>query len=661
MTVRFGVLGPLRAWDERGRSLPLKGPRHRAVLARLLVAHGRLVPLDTLIDDLWEEEGPPAGAASAVRTFVAALRRALEPERAPRAPARLLVTEGPGYALRVAPETVDALVFERTVTGAQGPPDEGALERALEAWRGPAYADVAHTGWARAERARLVELRSGAVEELARLRLARGATGRVIADLDAHVTDHPWREEAWYLLASALYRADRQAEALAVLQRARTLLADRLGLDPGRALGRLEQDILRQSEHHDPRLASAGTAPVEDERVDRLWHSTARAYEKGPGTRTRLESTVGLLRSLALTGADGLRAARDRRSQTIDAALASGDADLTARIIGAYDVPAVWTGSDDPEQAARVVRAAEQALSEAGPAVHPTVRARLLATVALESRGSRGERPARAAAEAERIARDLADPALTVFALNARWMQTFSRPGLSRRRGRIGTELVELSERHGLDSFEILGHLIGVQTHAAHADVEGADHHAHRADALARRHERPLVGVFTDWYRALRLDLTGQDPERVARAYRAAAERTRGAGMPGLERGLAPLALLCLRVRHGLPWRREAERVDDWGPHLPWVRPLLLASEHPERASAVLAQAPAPVPGLLMEAHWGLLAHAALALGERPTLLRTRTALEAARGEHAGAASGLFTLGSVDDLLDRLQRALGAG
>lgn len=91
MQVRFGVLGPVTAWDAPGGSIALKGPRHRAVLARLIMARRRVVPVTRLVDDLWDE--PPAGAVSAVRTFVAALRRALEPERPPRTPARLLVTD----------------------------------------------------------------------------------------------------------------------------------------------------------------------------------------------------------------------------------------------------------------------------------------------------------------------------------------------------------------------------------------------------------------------------------------------------------------------------------------------------------------------------------------------------------------------------------------
>ncbi len=152
--VEFGVLGAVAAWDDTGEPIALKGPRHRAVLARLLVARRRVVPVPRLVADLWGDD-PPADAVGTVRTFVAALRRALEPERPRRAPARLLVTEGPGYALRAEPSHVDAWRFESAVASAVDLPPARAVPRlteALELWRGPAYADFAEEPWARAER-----------------------------------------------------------------------------------------------------------------------------------------------------------------------------------------------------------------------------------------------------------------------------------------------------------------------------------------------------------------------------------------------------------------------------------------------------------------------------------------------------------------------------
>lgn len=711
MRVAFGVLGPVAAWaetgdgpgkglatgpeDAPGAALALKGPRHRAVLARLIIARRRVVPVARLVEDLWPEraawerggQGPgigpspspspeppadPADPVGALRTFVAALRRTLEPDRPPRAPARLLVTEGPGYALHAGPDTVDAWRFEQALAeaGALPPKDVLALlQRALGWWRGPAYAEFADQPWAHAERSRLAELRLHAVERQAEARLALGLAAEAAADLDAHTAEHPWREDAWRLLALALYRTGRQGDALAVLRRARTLLIEQLGVDPGPGLRALEADILGQA---DDRLEpGAGGA-------ERVWAQAAAAYDRTvpTGARARLESTVGLLRNLAVTGGGGLEAARRHRVAAIAAAEELGDTELAARVIGAYDVPAIWTRVDDPGQAARVVAAAERTLAALPPGAQAASRTRLLATIALESRGagSGGERGPQAARLAEEAARRLDDPALLAFALNARFMQTFQRAGLAPERDAIGAELVELSARHGLFTSEVLGHLIRLQAGSARADFTAADRHAAAAERLAERHELPLVGVFTRWYGALRLAETGTF-EAAEAAYRDAAAHLTGAGMPGLERGLLPLALLSLRLRHGrgllVPAEAEAEvdaeadaeidaEIDaDWGPYEPWTRPLLLLAQdrRPEAATALRAT-PAPPRDLLYEAMWTLTARAALALDDAPAMRRAHAALAPAAGELSGAASGLLTLGPVDGHLRDLAAAL---
>ncbi|WP_345428264.1 BTAD domain-containing putative transcriptional regulator [Actinoallomurus vinaceus] len=664
--VVFGVLGPVVAWDDAGESIALKGPRHRAVLARLIVARRRVVPVTRLADDLWED--PPEDATGAIRTFVAALRRALEPQRPPRAPARLLVTEGPGYALRAEPDAVDAWRFERAVTAATTPPPAGApvalpfagvsttlrpaevlarLDEALGWWRGPAYAEFADEPWARAERSRLAELRLHAVERRAELRLTLGLAAETVPDLDAHVAEHPWREHAWRLLALALYRTGRQGDALAVLRRARTLLVEQLGVDPGPALRELEADILAHAARLDPEPGSA---------AGRVWAQTAAAYDRAvpSGARARLESTVGLLRNLAVTGGSGLQEARRHRVAAIAAAEELGDAELTARVIGAYDVPAIWTRVDDPEQAAHVVAAAERTLA-AHPAGQEAARARLLATIALESRGTRAARGPEAAREAEEIARRLDDPALLAFALNAAFMQSFDRAGRAPRRDEIGAELVTLSARHGLSAFEILGHLIRLQARSALGDLPGADRHAAAADRLAERHERPLVGVFTGWYAALRTAATGSE-EAAEAAYRDAAARLDGCGMPGLERGLPSLALLSLRVLHRRPARTDEDA--DWGPYEPWARPLtLLAKGRRTAAAAALRDVPEPPRDLLFEALWCLTAQAAIAVGDRETMERAHAELSPAAAE-LSAGSGLLTVGPVSRHLDDLAAAL---
>nr|WSY58054.1 winged helix-turn-helix domain-containing protein [Streptomyces sp. NBC_00886] len=655
MEVAFGVLGPVAAWDGAGDVIALKGPRHRAVLARLLVARRRVVPVSHLVEDLWAgQEEPPADAVGAVRTFVAALRRALEPERPPRTPARLLVTEGPGYALLAEREAVDAWRFERAVTAAgtlSGPHALARLEEALGWWRGPAYADFGDEAWAGAERSRLTELRLHAVERRAEAHLALGQAAQAVPDLDAHVAEHPWREDAWRLLALALYRTGRQGDALAVLRRARSLLVEQLGADPGPALRRLEADILDHAPHLNPRP---------DGPAEQVWAQAAAAYDRtvASGARARLESTVGLLRDLAVTGGGGLEAARRHRLAAITAAEEMGDTELTARVIGAYDVPAIWTRVDDPRQAADTVAAAEHTLAALPPDAHLAARARLLTTVALESRGTRSARGPQAARQAEDIARQLNDPALLAFALNGVFMQTFHRAGLAPQRDEIGVELIALSARHGMVTYEVLGHLVRLQSRSALADFAGADVHAAAADRLAERHELPLVGVFTQWYRALRLAATGSPrPTEVATAYQDAARRLDGAGMPGLERGLLPLALLCLRLRHGQP--AQTDTPIDWGPYEPWARTLvLLAHGRPTEAAAALRSLPDPPRDLLFETLWCLAAHAALAVDDRDTMERAQAELASAAGELAGAGSGLLTLGPVAQHLDDLGAAL---
>lgn len=250
------------------------------------------------------------------------------------------------------------------------------------------------------------------------------------------------------------------------------------------------------------------------------------------------------------------------------------------------------------------------------------------------------------------------DPALLAFALNGTFMQTFHRAGLAPQQDEIGAELVALSARHGMVTYEVLGHLIRIQSRSALADFPGADRHAAAAEQLADRHELPLVGVFTQWYRVLRLAATGNPrPTEAATAYQDAALRLDGAGMPGLEHGLLPLALLCLRLRNGQP--AQTDEHIDWGPYEPWAHPLVsLARDRPDEARAALGSLPDPPRDLLFEALWCLAARAAIAVDDRRTMERAFAELTPAAAELAGAGSGLLTLGPVVHHLDSLSAAL---
>ncbi|MCM3299150.1 winged helix-turn-helix domain-containing protein [Streptomyces pseudogriseolus] len=628
--MRIDVLGAVRAFRDDGSPVPLGGPRHREVLGRLVAAEGRMVTTETLVDDLWADQ-PPARAVGALRTFVAALRRALEPGRPPRTPSGVLVTEGPGYALRLPREDVDVHRFQDVLARARRTPGEvAALGEALAAWRGPAYADVTGSAWAERERVRLEELRAEAVELRARHLLDRGEGSGLVTDLREHVAGHPWREPAWTLLARALHHTGRRADALDTLRRARTTLTDQLGLDPGADLLRLETDIL------------GGAAPS--------------ATWTGPGVPLGPRTTVDLARTLALAGGDALVRSRSDRLAAITAAERTGDLALTARIIGAYDVPALWSRADDPAQSRAVVEAAVRTLAALGPHADADLTVRLLATVAVESR-SAGLTPAErdrardAARRAEALARDLGDPALLAFALNGVFLQSFTRPGLAAARDRTGAEILDLATAHDLPAFAVLGRLVRLQSASALGDLDTASAHAEAAERLAAATEAPLVPLLTAWFRARvaaarSTEPGGPSPATVAAHYRTADAALRTAGMPGLHRGLLPLALLGLRLLHGRP--APADLRLDWGPYRPWTEPLLLLDQGREaQARTALTAAPAPPPDHMQEALWCLTARAAVRLGDRDTAARAATALRDARTEHAGAASGLLTLGPV--------------
>ncbi|MFF9164816.1 BTAD domain-containing putative transcriptional regulator [Streptomyces longwoodensis] len=248
-------LGPIEA-VVGGRPVDLGAPKQRALLALLASAVGRPVACDVLVEELWAGSPPPA-ALSSLHAYVANLRRVLEPHRAPRTRPTVLRTSGRGYLLERRSVDVDVDRFTERAALAWQLQDSGdphgalrAFDQALALWRGPAYAEAADSACVRPDGARLQELRLSATEGRCAALLAAGAHEIAVADLEAFVQDHPLREYGCELLGLALYRAGRQAEALAVLRTHQRRLARELGIDPRPALQRLQQQIL----HHAPSL-----------------------------------------------------------------------------------------------------------------------------------------------------------------------------------------------------------------------------------------------------------------------------------------------------------------------------------------------------------------------------------------------------------------------
>jgi DNA-binding SARP family transcriptional activator/DNA-binding beta-propeller fold protein YncE len=247
--MEFRILGPLEV-EEDGRLLKLGGAKQRAVLALLLLHANEVVSRDRLIDELWGAS-PPDTAQTALQVYVSQLRKELGRDA--------IVTQSPGYLIRVRPGELDLDRFERLVEQARDDDAPGAAARlrdALRLWRGEALADLDSV--ARSERARLEEQRLAALEQRIDADLELGRYSSLVPELEGLVREHPLREGLRGQLMVALYRSGRQADALDVYREGRRLLSEELGLEPREELRRLERAILEQ----DPSLGAA-RAPEE--------------------------------------------------------------------------------------------------------------------------------------------------------------------------------------------------------------------------------------------------------------------------------------------------------------------------------------------------------------------------------------------------------------
>lgn len=259
--VQFKILGSLQ-FERAGSLVDLGSFKQRSLLALMLVNANQIVSTDRIVDELWGETG--AGKQNALWVHVSNLRSALEPERPPRSEGTILLTRSPGYLLRVELADLDSAQFERLVSEGRGllssDPPAAALvfAEALALWRGRALEEFTYESFAQAEINRLESLRLDAVEGRVEADLARGLSYQLVGELQGLVREHPLRERFTALLMMALYRSQRQAEALRVYSQLRNRLGSELGIEPSEPLRDLEEQIITG----DPRLEPMPSAWV---------------------------------------------------------------------------------------------------------------------------------------------------------------------------------------------------------------------------------------------------------------------------------------------------------------------------------------------------------------------------------------------------------------
>jgi DNA-binding SARP family transcriptional activator len=339
----FRILGPLQALDE-GRAIALGGGKQRALLAVFLLHANETLSTDHLIGELWGER-PPARAVKTVQVYVSRLRRALAGSEGD-ASHEVLVTREHGYELALDPEQLDANRFEALVAQgrselAEGRPERAtaALEEALSLWRGAPLTEFAYESFAQREIGRLDDLRVAAQERLIEAKLALGAHAEVVGRLEALIAEYPYREGLRAQLMLALYRSERQADALQAYQDARRTLVEELGIEPGERLRELERAILGQ----DPALHLA----AEDEpAAEPVAESPRGAFV---GRQRELAQLVGGLddafagrgRLFLLVGEPGIGKSR-LAEELIAQARARGAQVLVGRCWEAGGAPAYW-------------------------------------------------------------------------------------------------------------------------------------------------------------------------------------------------------------------------------------------------------------------------------------------------------------------------------
>jgi predicted ATPase/DNA-binding SARP family transcriptional activator len=325
--MQIRVLGPVEVLVE-GHTRPLPAAGERELLALLALAAGRVVGVPELVDALWGEQ-LPANPGNALQVRVSKLRRALTAAGL----GDVLLTRPPGYLLDVDPLSVDALRFADLVATARAAADTDpqtaarGYREALALWRGTPLAEFAETRWAGPEAARLTQLQLAARVELIDLELAAGRHTEVVGELEALTAAHPLHEPLHGRLMLALYRAGRQADALAAYQQARAVLDAELGLTPGTELRDLHQAILRQDPHLRSPARVGATAveppPSAPSPVQPGWRLPARltSFLGRDADLRRVGELLGTARLVTVTGPGGV----GKTSVALEAARAAAD------------------------------------------------------------------------------------------------------------------------------------------------------------------------------------------------------------------------------------------------------------------------------------------------------------------------------------------------
>ena len=244
--MRFRVLGPLTVEGEAG-PVRVVWDRERCLLGVLLLSAGRVVPVDRMIYLLWAED-PPAGARSAVHTYMSRLRRALAGPRGTEPTVRVL-RHGSGYKIDIDPLAVDLHRFSHLVEQARAHPDlarrSAVLVEALGLWRGPVLANLEPPAVRQRIVGQLDQLRLSAARSRCDIDLMLGRHADVVGDLAELAAEYPFDEGVVGQWMVALYRCGRRADALAAYRASRKLMIDELGLEPGDDLRRIHEAALR--------------------------------------------------------------------------------------------------------------------------------------------------------------------------------------------------------------------------------------------------------------------------------------------------------------------------------------------------------------------------------------------------------------------------------